>query len=251
MNQLQSIAAQWPAPSNVCAFTTTRIGGYSRGPYRGLNLGSHVGDAATIVAKNRSQLVNCLPSEPVWLDQVHGNYVLEIASAMNRASSTTGQRLIPPVADGAISGVAGVVCAVMTADCLPLMLCDLDATQVAAVHVGWRGLEAGIVEQALSKFIAPANNILAWAGPCIGAKNFAVGAEVKAALGGPAAAYQPAAEEDKYYADLYQLVGARLAACGVGDYAHAEHCTYAEPELFYSYRRTQTTGRMASVIYFT
>lgn len=237
---LETIAADWPAPENIVAFSTTRQGGVSEGVYASLNLGAHVGDSPEAVRQNRHILRNrmALPAEPVWLNQQHGTTIVEMPS-----------HPIATPADGAITSVPGIVCAVMTADCLPLLLCSSDGKQVAAIHVGWRGLAAGIVEQAIAKFKLPANELLAWAGAAISIDNFEIGLEVKQALGGPEAAYRTAENPQKAYADLWQLTAARLEQCGVGYLAYARACTYADSTRFFSHRRDGISGRLASMIY--
>ena len=240
---LNIIKADWPAPSNVVAFTTTRQGGFSQAPFDSFNLAQHVDDLTSVVARNRQLLVSQfnLPSEPVWLDQVHSTKVLEIGS-----SATALQP-----ADGLITASPKVVCAVMTADCMPLFLSDQAGTKVAVVHAGWRGMADGIIEQAVGLFNQPPEQILAWAGPTIGPKYFEIGPEVKEQLMGPKEAYTASSNKGKLLADLYLLAGQRLAGLGVLNYTHAAYCSYADQQLFYSYRRSKVTGRMASIIYLT
>ncbi len=233
----------WPAPAPVRAVCTTRVGGISRSPYASLNLGDHVGDDPRVVAQNRAWLrgVLNLPADPSWLLQVHG------ADTVDAAVQTR-----PCQADAAYTDRPGVVCAVLTADCLPLLLCDRVGTRVAAVHAGWRGLAGGVIERALESFSAPGSELMAWLGPAIGPRAFEVGEEVRAEFVAhdavAAAAFQPA-RAGHWYADLYTLARQRLVACAVTAVYGGEHCTYTDPTRFYSYRRDGSTGRMASLIW--
>jgi YfiH family protein len=240
---LQIVEADWLAPSNVVAFTTTRHGGFSQPPFDSFNLAQHVDDQPSVVARNRQVLVSQfdLPSEPVWLEQVHSTKVLEIDSGL--------ARLQP--ADGLITASPKVVCAVMTADCMPLFLSDRAGSKVAVVHAGWRGMADGIIEKAVGLFNQPPEQIIAWAGPTIGPKHFEIGPEVKEQLMGPEEAYVASSNNGKLLADLYLLAGQRLAGLGVHNYTHCAYCSYTDEQLFYSYRRSKAAGRMASIIYFT
>lgn len=237
------IVPDWPAPPGVRALVTTRAGGASRGAYAGLNLGLNSGDDAEAVARNRASLRQALPAEPLWLRQVHGITVVE-------ADGAAGS----PEADAAIARRPGTVCAVLSADCLPLLLCDEAGSIVAAVHAGWRGLCAGVIEQALRAMGRPPQSLLAYLGPAIGAAAYEVGAEVRAAFveadrdGECAAAFAPGAP-GKFHADLYALARLRLARSGVARIYGGGYCTYTERERFYSYRRDGATGRMASLIW--
>ena len=236
----------WPAPANVKAAVSTRLGGYSEGCYASLNVGDHVGDNEQHVLQNRACFwqVAQMPAEPVWLQQVHGTRVL----TLNRANHNShhGQQ-----ADGSITTDSGVVCTVMTADCLPLLLCDSAGRQVAAVHAGWRGLCDGIIEQAVAQFANTAE-VLAYLGPAISQSAFEVGPEVRAAFISSAAeaeqAFVPGAA-GKWQADLYLLARQRLQAAGVFQIYGGDYCTYAQQELFFSYRRDGKTGRMAASIW--
>jgi hypothetical protein len=239
------IVPDWPAPASVRALITTRAGGVSRGAYAGLNLGLGSGDDPGDVVRNRAHLRPWLPAEPLWLRQVHGTAVAE-ADAMEGS----------PEADAALARGPGRVCAVLTADCLPLLLCDTGGTVVAAVHAGWRGLCSGVIEQTLRAMDKPAQALLAYLGPAIGPGAYEVGAEVRDAFiaadpGGErecAAAFAPG-RPGRFYADLYALARRRLARGGVAKIYGAGHCTYTERERFYSYRRDGATGRMASLIW--
>lgn len=243
---LDFIVPQWPAPARVRAIVTTRNGGVSQGHYASLNLATHVGDDPGAVAANRALLRSRLPTEPVWLEQVHGTNIV-------MAESSPGERSLPPVADGAWTRQPGVVCAVMTADCLPVLFCDDAGSVVAAAHAGWRGLCAGILERTVEAMrVAPAH-IQAWLGPAIGPGAFEVGADVRSAFlqhdAGAAAAFVAGKEPGKWLADLYLLAKIRLARAGVIDVFGGGFCTYTDAERFYSYRRDCATGRMASLIW--
>jgi hypothetical protein len=237
------IFPDWPAPANVKAVTTTREGGISVSPYDSLNLARHVGDAEAAVQENRRRLQQrlALPAEPRWLDQVHGTGVVEAG-----ASAT------PACADASFTHATGTVCAVMTADCLPVLLCDRAGSVVAAAHAGWRGLAAGVLEATVATLgVAPAQ-LLAWLGPAIGPDAFEVGPEVREAFTvahAEAAAAFSARPDGRWLADLYRLAEIRLHAAGVGAVHGGGFCTYTERSRFYSFRREQVTGRMASLIW--
>ncbi|GAB3523819.1 peptidoglycan editing factor PgeF [Photobacterium alginatilyticum] len=239
------IVPDWPAPANIKAVSTTREGGISLQPYQGLNLGLHVGDNIEHVQCNRTQLQQelGLAESPAWLNQTHSTTVIGV----NAPLAAT------PDADGSYTRVADIACAVMTADCLPILLCDSAGTQVAAVHAGWRGAADGIIEAALDTFHAPADQILAWLGPAIGPNAFEVGNEVREQF----VADLPQAEQafkpygDKWLADLYVLARQRLYRAGVSKIYGGDFCTFSSPERFYSYRRDGVTGRQASLIWIT
>jgi len=231
----------WPAPHNVKALQTTRSGGVSAAPYASLNLGDHVGDAPPAVERNRMLLESLLPSEPVWLKQVHGTMVAD-----------AGLTSCWPQADACVSSHPGAVCAVMTADCLPLLLCDEQGSVVGAVHAGWRGLCDGVIEQTVrSMNVAPAT-LMAWLGPAIGPQAFEVGEEVRAAFVArqqeAAAAFVPGAN-GKWFADIYQLARLRLNALGITRTYGGGLCTYTDRARFFSYRRDGATGRMGTFIW--
>jgi YfiH family protein len=240
--EIELIRPNWPAPPRVHAATTTRRGGVSQGSWASLNLANHVQDDPAAVAENRRRLRQDLqlPVEPLWLTQVHGAV---IADSDNMPGCE---------ADGSYSADAGVVCAVLTADCLPVLLCDGAGREVAVVHAGWRGLVSGVLEAALARFSAPADEIMAWLGPAIGPEAFEVGEEVRAAFLAvdPAveAAFRPS-RPGHWLADLYALARQRLARQGVMDVYGGGLCTYNDAERFYSYRREPVTGRMASLIW--
>jgi polyphenol oxidase len=234
------IIPEWPAPPTVHALQTTRSGGFSRAPYDSLNLGDHVGDDPVTVQRNRSLLNAWLPSEPVWLEQVHGTQVI--------MAETAGCR---PIADACVSRRKNSVCVVMTADCLPVLLCDEAGSVVGVAHAGWRGLVSGVIEATVGAMEAPGESLMAWLGPAIGPSKFEVGGEVREAFlrhdPAAAAAFIPTA--DKYLADLTLLARLRLGALGIQRIYGGNFCTYTDRERFFSYRRDGKTGRMGSFIW--
>lgn len=243
MTKLKTIKANWPAPANVQAYTSTRLGGVSKAPFESLNLGYSSGDDRLAVSQNREQLNRSLqlPNPPSWHTQTHSNIA-------RHATDPTEE------ADALYSNEAGVVCVVQTADCLPVLLCNQAGNEVAAIHAGWRGLANDIIANTLKLFQSPASQLLAWLGPAISQSCFEVGAEVKAAF----LAQSPLAEQafinhpdtpDKYFADLYSLAKLQLNKLGIQSVFGGNYCTYTQPELFFSYRRDGTTGRMASLIW--
>ena len=235
------IVPNWPAPDNVRAFQTTRQGGLSAAPYASLNLGTHVGDQPLIVARNRMLLAPMLPSEPVWLNQVHG---VAVADAGNAGCL--------PEADACFSTHPGAVCVVMTADCLPVLLCDDKGTVVGAAHAGWRGLCDGVIEATVQAMQVPASTLMAWLGPAIGPEKFEVGDEVRAAFlaqHAQAAAAFVAGIEGKWMADIYQLARLRLQSLGIARIYGGDLCTYSDEQRFFSYRRDGVTGRMGTFIW--
>ncbi|HEX6996750.1 MAG TPA: peptidoglycan editing factor PgeF [Gammaproteobacteria bacterium] len=232
----------WPAPPGVRAWVSERGGGVSAGRYAGLNLGTHVGDDPAAVAENRRRLAAAagLPGEPVWLEQVHGPRVLDL-DADERAP-----------ADGAVTGRPGAVCAVLTADCLPVLLCDRAGRRVGVAHAGWRGLLAGVLPAAVDAMGVPPDEVLAWLGPAIGQEAFEVGEEVRAAYVArdPATAgcFAPNAR-GRWQADLYALARRSLAGVGVTEVHGGGFCTYTERKRFFSHRRDAPTGRFATLIW--
>ena len=242
----------WRAPANVHALTTTRWGGFSLGTTSSLNLGLNTSDPAELVESNRDLLCKTLglPSEPVWLTQEHGVNLISLPPLIEN-KVIEDQVLQDKAADGAITAEPGQVCAILTADCLPLFLCDRFGEQLALVHVGWRGLAKHIVEKAIGDFIHPPTDLMAWAGPSISQANFEVGPQVREQLGGPDDCYQASPKARHWYADLYGLVGQRLHALGIKEYGWDSHCTYRDEHLFYSYRRNANCGRMVSLIWKT
>lgn len=230
----------WPAPRRVQACVTTRSGGVSQAPFDGFNLGDHVGDVPERVSVNRQHLQRLLGCEPAWMSQVHSNCAVE---ADPRCC---------PTADAGWTGEAGIACAVLTADCLPVLFCDLDGTRVAAAHAGWRGLAAGMLEATVAAMAVPGPQLIAWLGPAIGPAVFEVGGEVRDAFISrhPACfeAFTPSHRPGHFLADIYQLARIRLAACGVTAVFGGGFCTLSDPR-FYSYRRAARTGRFASLIW--
>lgn len=243
MTPPQLIVPQWPIPQGVGACSSTRIGGVSQPPYDSLNLGAHCGDDTEHVEENRRLFYAAagLPAKPVWLEQVHGTAVLRL----------TGEPYTSKRADASYSDTPGTVCAVMTADCLPVLFSNRAGTEVAAAHAGWRGLCAGVLEETLSCFKDSPENIIAWLGPAIGPDAFEVGPEVREAFvakdAKADAAFRPVGE--KYYADIYMLARQRLANAGVEQVYGGNRCTHSEAGDFFSYRRDRITGRMASFIW--
>ncbi len=245
LNSALWLPADWPAPANVHAGTSRRQGGVSRGRYASLNLAMHVGDAAPSVTENRRILE--LPTEPVWLNQVHGICVV------NAGKSLTAKSQLAIEGDAAYTDLAGVICAVLTADCLPVLLCDRAGSRVAAVHAGWRGLNAGIIARAVTALQSPAEHLLAWLGPAIGPNAYEVGDDVREAFVLKEAATGSAFRSSRpghWWMNIYQLARHQLAQLGVTEVYGGEHCTFQEEGSFHSYRRDGVTGRMASVIWF-
>ncbi|SCK25782.1 peptidoglycan editing factor PgeF [Vogesella sp. LIG4] len=237
------ISPAWPLPVGVGSLITTRAGGVSPAPYHSLNLGDHVGDAAANVAANRATLRDHLPAEPAWLEQVHGTVVVDAASV------APGSK---PQADASFSRTPGTVCAIMTADCLPVLLADRAGTVVGAAHAGWRGLCGGVIEATVQAMNEPAANLVAYLGPAIGPDAFEVGPEVREAFLAhdihAVEAFTPI-EDGKYLADIYQLARQRLAALGIAEVYGGDYCTVIDRARFFSYRRDRVTGRMASLIW--
>ena len=242
------IVPQWPAPAVVRAMTSTRRGpGISREPYDRFNLGAGSGDEPDAVAKNRAALATALalPSTPRWLTQVHGAAVVEFGASDDRRS---------PEADAAITREPGVVLAILSADCLPVLIAAEDGSEIAAIHAGWRGIAAGVIEAALGAMRTEPSRLVAWLGPAIGPDAYEVGADMRDAMlqSDPSAADAFRARGARHwFCDLYALARARLAARGVPRSYGGTHCTLSEPARFYSYRRDGTTGRMATLIWRT
>ncbi|NNF95712.1 MAG: peptidoglycan editing factor PgeF [Halobacteria archaeon] len=245
LNRKLWLPADWPAPANVHAGTSWRHGGTSQGAYASLNLAMHVGDATHAVIENRRRLG--LPTEPIWLNQVHG---LTVVNADRVAEENSGQVI---EADAAYTEQAGVICAVLTADCLPVLLCDRAGSRVAAVHAGWRGLAAGIIDRAVTALQLPGGQLLAWLGPAIGPHAYEVGEDVRGAFLSIDADAHTAFRPNRpghWWMDIYQLARQQLAQRGVTEVYGGDRCTWQEANSFYSYRRDGVTGRMASVIWF-
>lgn len=246
---MKCIEPDWPAPANVIALSTERAGGASSGRYRSMNLAGHVGDDSTAVATNRSRLSGHLPAgtRVQWLQQVHGSRVIPAGAVADN-----------PAADASWTREPGQACAVLTADCLPVLFCSRAGDVVAAAHAGWRGLLAGVLENTVAAMGVAPGDILAWLGPAIGPDAFEVGPEVRHAFlaaAGPgqvdatAASFVPgAAHRERYLADLYALARVRLGSLGMAGIFGGHYCTCSDSARFFSYRRDGKTGRMASLI---
>ncbi len=252
---MNPILPNWTVPlASVGAVMSVRAGGVSVGSYGdmsgrdGMNLGLHVGDRAEDVQRNRMLLQTLqqepLPAEPAWLTQVHGNLVIDAAQATNA-----------PQADASFTTQRGVVCAIMTADCLPVLFADASGRAVGAAHAGWRGLAGGVLENTVMRMReAGADNLHAWLGPAIGPARFEVGEDVLQAFVQKDAGMRQAfhaidGNPGKYLADIYQLARLALAQVGVTRVTGGDCCTMSDAERFYSYRRDGVTGRMAALIW--
>lgn len=252
MNDPVFVQPDWPAPARVRAAVTTRVGGVSEAPFDSFNLGPGSGDDPTCLAENHCRLHAALglPSEPVWLRQVHGGHVIRLSSP--RADGATSAEPSPG-ADAAWTDQAGTVCAVLTADCLPVLLCTRSGGAVAAVHCGWRGLAAGVLTNAIRAMSGPASELMAWLGPAIGPEVYEVGPEVRQAFvergEATSQAFRPGADWNRFYCDLYAIAHIELHEAGVRDVYGGGFCTYSDRERFFSYRRDGRTGRMASLIW--
>ena len=238
------IEPDWAGPPGVRAAFTLRTGGVSTPPFDAFNCASHVGDAPAAVARNRALLRERLglPGEPAWLEQVHGRRAVVLGA---------GDGSLEP-ADAAVTAVAGRVCVIQVADCLPVLLAARDGSAVGAAHAGWRGLAAGVLESALRALGVAPGEVLAWLGPAIGPRHYEVGAEVRAAFTGPdpaAAAAFTANARGRWQCDLYALARQRLAALGVARVSGGQWCTYADSARFFSFRRDGRCGRMAALIW--
>lgn len=251
------LAPDWPAPANIHAATTLRTGGVSRDTYASLNPARHVSDDNDRVMQNRLIIREMLdlPAEPAWLDQIHSNRAVKATNPQKGGRGDLQQ------ADASYTDEPGVVCAVMTADCLPLLVCSNDGAKVAAIHAGWRGLLAGVISNTIAAMQAPSplfckggagKDLMVWLGPAIGPDCFEVGAEVRDAFLQKSAAFNSAFKDQnsgKWLADIYQLARVELAALGIADIYGGTNCTVTEHERFYSYRRDNQTGRMATLIW--
>ena len=240
---VQILRPEWPVPPTVRAAFTLRQGGVSRVPYDSLNVGARVGDEPAAVAENRRRLrVQLhLPSEPAWIEQVHGIGVLDLDGSA-----------VTVAADAVFTRRTGAICAVQVADCLPVLMSARDGSAVAAAHAGWRGLAAGVLEATVKKLGVEPRQLIAWLGPAIGQGHFEVGGEVRQAFlahdGGAAGAFAPNAA-GRWQCDLAALARRRLAALGVGAIFGGDWCTYADASRFFSYRRDGRCGRMAALIW--
>lgn len=235
------IKPDWPVKSNVHAAVTLRTGGVSLSPFDSFNLALHVNDNSDNVHQNRKRLSELLllPSEPVWMEQVHGNQAIKAEQ-----DGSIKQ------ADASYTDKAHVVCAVLTADCLPILLASDDGAKIAAIHAGWRGLLSGVIANTINSI--GTIKIIAWLGPAIGVSCFEVGQEVREFFVKKSAKFSTAftqLNEDKYLADIYKLATIELASVGINQVYGGNFCTVTDKELFYSYRREGETGRMATLIW--
>lgn len=244
---MQFIKPNWPAPDNIFAFTTTRQRGNSLAPYASFNLAMHVGDELFKVEHNRQllrQQLN-LPSEPNWLQQTHSNTVAIFNNLQNESN---------PIADAAMTQSPNTICTVLTADCLPILLCNKKGTLVSAIHAGWRGLAKGIIENTIQTMETPPSELLAWMGPAIGPDAYEVSEDfVDTFISFDQKAMQALKTKpntkNKWLANIYLLAEQRLAALGVTSIYGGEYCTFSDETNFYSFRRDGVTGRMATLIW--
>lgn len=236
----------WALPPNVHALTTTRHGGVSLAPFDSLNLGDHVNDDPLAVQRNRALLVEAahLPQAPLYLTQTHSTKVLRLPLQAGQDTQ----------ADAVYTNQPNQVCLVMTADCLPVLFCSRDGQEIAAAHAGWRGLCDGMLEATVAEFYCPTNQLTVWLGPAISQRAFQVGGEVIEQF----CAIDPQAKEafivdpttsGKFLGNLYQIARQRLKRLGIEAVYGGEYCTFSDPERFFSYRRDQQTGRMATLIW--
>lgn len=235
------IEPEWQAAPEVRCFITTRQGGYSTGTYASMNLGTRVNDDPVTVERNRALLTSLLPSPPRWLRQVHGTDVVNAALCADEAQ-----------ADACFTRARGVVCAIMVADCLPVLICDDAASVVAAAHAGWRGLSAGVIERTVEALKTDPDKLRAYLGPAIGPSAFEVGDEVLEAFVRHSPDAQQAFEAraaGKWLCDLFALARQRLHALGIARITGGTDCTYSDPQRFFSHRRDRISGRMAALIW--
>ncbi|HSR01206.1 MAG TPA: peptidoglycan editing factor PgeF [Methylophilaceae bacterium] len=234
------IVPDWPCHANVHALQTTRAGGFSQLPFDSLNLADHVEDNPLDVAKNRQLLASYVPTEPLWLNQVHGVHVIDAAASSCQES-----------ADASYTTIPNVVCVTMTADCLPVLISDKAGTIVAAVHAGWRSLCDGIIEATVEKMQVPGSNLMAWLGPAIGPESFEVSEDVRnqfiAKDKQAITAFKPSGE--KWLGDLYSIARQRLHNLGLKEIYGKVECTFTNENRFFSFRRDGKTGRMATMIW--
>ena len=240
---LDWIAPDWPAPPGVRVITTTRSGGESRSPYSSLNLGAGTGDGPAVVARNRARIRSSLglEHEPCWLDQVHGSTVVRAAcyETAPRADASVGEAGSPP-------------CAVLTADCLPVVLCDTSGTRVGIAHAGWRGLACGVLASCVDSMDRPGRELLAWLGPAIGPESYEVDSEVRnaclAAASDARSAFVPSpTQTGRWIANLYAIATCQLESLGVERIYGGGFCTYGDEKRFFSHRRDGMTGRFATL----
>lgn len=248
---LPLLAVDWPAPPGVGAAMSTRAGGVSAPPFDSLNLrppglrGDAIDDPAAVL-ENQRRFAGAIGARPVWLDQVHGAEVVHL----------DGPREDLPRADASVTTVPGIACCVLVADCLPVLFCDPRGRAVGAAHAGWRGLAAGVLENTAAAVAAAAGceppELLAWLGPCIGPRQFEVGADVLAAFAGDEAHFAAAPRPDgaaRWRADLPALARARLGRAGVRRVSGGVWCTVEDGSRFFSFRRDRLTGRLAGAVW--
>ena len=255
----QFIKPLWSAPSGIAAASTTRVGGVSLAPFASFNLGTHVGDDGEHVKANRRLLIEqlALPAAPLWLEQVHGSEALYVDSSTKAtANNSAGENISAPVADAAWTDQPDVVLAVMTADCLPVLLASGCGTVVAAIHGGWRGLAAGILQKTVAALPVPAAELVAWMGPAIGPLNFEVGNEVRETFTSQntdfSDCFTSSSDKNKCFADIFSLAQVCLNEAGVTKVSSDRQCTVSDENLFFSHRRDNgNSGRMASLIWRT
>ena len=252
---MEVLTPDWPVPPNIHSLVTTRDGGISLPPFSSLNLGDHVGDDPRTVQANRTILRVQLPSDPIWLKQVHGTFV---STPMNRR--LLSEHVIE--ADAAVTNQANEVLVVMTADCLPILFSNQTGDVVGVAHAGWRGLCAGILENTVAEMLKlgtgiSANKLMAWMGPAIGPEAFEVGGDVYAAFLNAGVAFPANAfaaipsRPGKYFANLYTLAQSRLSALGIEQIYGGNFCTVTDQKRFFSHRRDAVSGRFASLIWLT
>jgi polyphenol oxidase len=260
---VQVITPDWPAAPGVRSAFTERAGGVSAAPYDSLNLGAGIGDSPEAVAENRGRVRETLglPAEPAWLQQVHGAGVVDLGptivgpSAKSEGAAAGGAAALggtPPIGDASVARGTGRVCAIRVADCMPVLFAARDGSAVAAAHAGWRGLAGGVLEATVRGLGLPAAQLIAWMGPAIGPAHFEVGGEVRTAFTvtdpGAATAFVPNSR-GRWQCDLYALARRRLEGIGISGIYGGGWCTFAEPERFFSYRRSGQCGRMAALIW--
>jgi YfiH family protein len=232
------IKPTWPAPKNITALTTTRNNGFSKNSWDSFNLGLHVDDNPEDVQKNRDKLTKELGIQPIWLNQIHGKEAVILPD--------------PPTydADAAITRESNITCAVMTADCLPILLCSIDGQEVAAIHGGWKSLLAGVIENTVAKMQSPVEQIMVWLGPAISIKAFELNEDIKKQFIEKLNLHKNAFN-NLNYCDLYQIAKNELQTIGITKIYGGDYCTYTQSDLFFSYRRDNITGRMATIIWKT
>ncbi len=243
----QWIIPDWPVPAQVRALVTTRAGGSSSGPYLSMNLGRRTADDPAAVEANHAQLNQMLPAPPRWLAQVHGSTVVD--------ADMIGNTNEVPQADASVARRPGTVCAILVADCLPVLFTDRAGTCIAAAHAGWRGLAGGVLANTVARMPVQAADLMAWIGPGIGPTAFEVGNDVLQAFCNDApvlkSAFKPLPAPGKWLCDLPALARDALRRAGVTEVYGGDLCTYTDPQRFYSHRRNPVTGRMAALLWLT